>query len=96
MPQEKKSDETLALLDRFAMAALTGIYAARRDTAQGGAGGHNPAEAALMAYAATQAMLNERIKHAYTLSQIMHGPGRHYPIQKSLLTTRLHLRRRHN
>jgi len=64
MPQEKKSDEMLALLDRFAMAALTGIYAARRDTAQGGAGGHDPAEAALMAYAAAQAMLNERRKHA--------------------------------
>jgi hypothetical protein len=64
MPREKKSDEMLALLDRFAVAALTGIYAARRDTAQGGAGGHDPAEAAQMAYAAAQAMLNERRKHA--------------------------------
>ena len=64
MAQEKRSDEIVALLDRFAAAALTGIYAARRDTAQGGAGGHNPAEAAQMAYAAAQAMLSERRKHA--------------------------------
>ena len=64
MAQERESDEMLALLDRFAMAALAGIYAARRDTAQGGAGGHNPAEAAQMAYAAAHAMLNERRKHA--------------------------------
>jgi hypothetical protein len=42
------------------MAALTGIYAARRDTAQAGAGGHVPSEAAKMAYEAAQAMLEER------------------------------------
>ena len=54
----------LALLDRFALAALTGIYAAQRDTPQHGAGGHNPVEAAQMAYAAAEAMLTERRKHA--------------------------------
>jgi hypothetical protein len=63
MAQEKKSDEAPVLLDRFAMAALIGIYAAQRDTAQRGAGGHNPAEAAEMAYAAARAMVNERRKH---------------------------------
>ncbi len=63
MAQESKtSDGSPTLLDRFAMAALTGIYAARRDTAQGGAGGHNPGEAAQMAYAAAQAMMKERQK----------------------------------
>lgn len=51
------------LLDQFAMAALTGIYAAHRDTAQPGAGGHVPHEAARMAYEAAQAMIKERIKH---------------------------------
>jgi hypothetical protein len=63
MAQEsKKSDGSPTLLDRFAMAALTGICAARRDTAQAGAGGHNPGEAAKMAFAAAQAMMKERQK----------------------------------
>jgi hypothetical protein len=56
----KKLNGSPTLLDRFAMAALTGIYAARRDTAQAGAGGHVPIEAAKMAYEAAQAMLEER------------------------------------
>jgi hypothetical protein len=51
------------LLDQFAMAALIGIYSARRDTAQAGAGGHVPGEAAKMAYEAAQAMMKERDKH---------------------------------
>ena len=51
------------LLDQFAMAALIGIYSARRDTAQAGAGGHVPADAAKMAYEAAQAMMKERDKH---------------------------------
>jgi hypothetical protein len=59
---EKKSDGSLTLLDRFAMAALTGIYAARRDSAQAGAGGHVPGEAARMAYEAARAMMEERTK----------------------------------
>jgi hypothetical protein len=65
MSQDKnESDVSPTLLDRFAMAALTGIYAAQRDTAQKGAGGHNPSEAAQMAYAAAQAMMKERRKFA--------------------------------
>jgi hypothetical protein len=44
------------------MAALTGIYSARRDTAQSGAGGHVPSEAARMAYEAARAMMAERAK----------------------------------
>jgi hypothetical protein len=59
---EKKSDGSPTLLDRFAMAALTGIYAARRDSAQAGAGGHVPGEAARMAYEAARAMMEERTK----------------------------------
>jgi hypothetical protein len=51
------------LLDHFAVAALTGIYSARRDTAQAGAGGHVPTEAARMAYQAAEAMMKEREKH---------------------------------
>jgi len=43
------------LLDQFAIAALTGIYAAHRDTSQPAAGGHVPAEAA-------SAMMKERTK----------------------------------
>ena len=58
--ESKTSDELPTLLDQFAMAALAGIYAARRDTAQVGAGGHNPGEAAKMAYAAAQEMMKER------------------------------------
>jgi hypothetical protein len=50
------------MLDQFAMAAQTGIYSARRDTAQGGAGGHAPSEAAKMAYEADRAMMAERTK----------------------------------
>jgi hypothetical protein len=45
------------------MAALAGIYSARRDTAQAGAGGHVPSEAARMAYEAAEAMVKEREKH---------------------------------
>jgi hypothetical protein len=60
----KESDGSPTLLDQFAMAALSGIYAARRDTAQAGAGGHNPGEAAKMAYAAAQAMIKERQKQS--------------------------------
>ena len=56
----KKPDGSPTLLDWFAMAALAGIYAARRDTAQAGAGGHVPSEAAKMAYEAARAMLEER------------------------------------
>ncbi len=56
----RKSNGSPTLLDWFAMAALAGIYAARRDTAQAGAGGHVPSEAAKMAYEAAQAMLKER------------------------------------
>ena len=59
----KKSDGSPTLLDQFAMAALSGIYSARRDTAQAGAGGHVPSEAAKMAYEAAQAMMKERDKH---------------------------------
>jgi hypothetical protein len=51
------------LLDHFAMAALTGIYCARRDTAQAGAGGHVPSEAARMAYEAAKAMMKERDRY---------------------------------
>ena len=58
----KKSDGGVTLLDQFAIAALTGIYAAHRDTAQAGAGGHNAGEAAKMAYAAAHAMMKERQK----------------------------------
>ena len=58
----KQPDTTPTLLDRFAMAALVGIYAAHRDTAQPGAGGHVPAEAARMAYEAAHAMMKERDK----------------------------------
>jgi hypothetical protein len=57
-----KSSAKPTLLDEFAMAALTGIYAARRDAAQAGAGGHVPQEAARMAYEAAQAMMDERQK----------------------------------
>jgi hypothetical protein len=60
--EKKASGTSLTLLDQFAMAALTGIYAARRDTAQGGAGGHVPSEAARMAYEAAEAMMKEREK----------------------------------
>lgn len=59
----KSSQAPLALLDQFAMAALIGIYSGRRDTAQGGAGGHVPGEAARMAYEAAEAMVKEREKH---------------------------------
>lgn len=66
MAQDSKSSNTPAtLLDQFAMAALTGIYSARRDTAQAGAGGHVPSEAAKMAYEAAQAMMMEREKHKH-------------------------------
>jgi hypothetical protein len=58
----KKASASPTLLDQFAMAALTGIYTARRDTAQAGAGGHVPAEAARMAYEAARAMMKERDK----------------------------------
>jgi len=59
----QKPDGSSALLDQFAMAALIDIYSARRDTAQTGAGGHVPGEAAKMAYEAAQAMMKERDKH---------------------------------
>jgi hypothetical protein len=58
----KQSDESPTLLDQFAMAALMGIYAARRDTAQAGAGGHVPSIAAKMAYEAAQEMMKERAR----------------------------------
>jgi hypothetical protein len=61
--ERKISKAPLTLLDQFAIAALTGIYCARRDTAQGGAGGHVPGEAATMAYEAAEAMMKEREKH---------------------------------
>jgi hypothetical protein len=61
--ESKESRGSLTLLDRFAMAALTGIYSARRDTAQAGAGGHVPNEAARMAYEAARAMMAERDKY---------------------------------
>jgi hypothetical protein len=61
--EERKAPKTSpTLLDQFAMAALTGIYSARRDTAQAGAGGHVPGEAARMAYEAAEAMVKEREK----------------------------------
>ena len=64
MPQDrKKTNASPTLLDQFAMAALTGIYSARRDAAQAGAGGHVPSEAARMAYEAARAMMQEREKH---------------------------------
>ena len=64
MDQEaQKSNASPTLLDRFAMAALTGIYCARRDTAQAGAGGHVPSEAARMAYEAAKAMMKERDRY---------------------------------
>jgi hypothetical protein len=64
MAQEsKKSRGSITLLDQFALAALTGIYSARRDTAQAGAGGHVPSEAARMAYEAARAMMTERDKY---------------------------------
>ena len=64
MVEEMKSLKArLTLLDQFAIAALTGIYSARRDTAQGGAGGHVPGDAARMAYEAAEAMVKEREKH---------------------------------
>jgi hypothetical protein len=66
MAQESKHlDASPTLLDQFAMAALTGIYAAHRDTAQAGAGGHVPVEAARMAYEAAQAMMKERQKQKH-------------------------------
>jgi hypothetical protein len=61
--ETKASSTSPTLLDRFAMAALTGIYSARRDTAQAGAGGHVPSEAARMAYEAAEAMVREREKY---------------------------------
>ena len=66
MPQDKTtSGGALTPFDQFAMAALTRIYAAQRDTAQAGAGGHNPAGgAAKMAYEAALAMMKERQKRA--------------------------------
>jgi hypothetical protein len=64
MAKERKASRVLpTLLDQFAMAALTGIYSAHRDTAQVGAGGHVPSEAARMAYEAAEAMVKEREKH---------------------------------
>jgi hypothetical protein len=64
MAQEsEKSRGSITLLDQFALAALTGIYSARRDTAQAGAGGHVPSEAARMAYEAARAMMAERDKY---------------------------------
>jgi hypothetical protein len=60
--ETKKASASLAMLDHFAMAALTGIYSARRDTAQAGAGGHVQGEAAKMPYEAAEAMLREREK----------------------------------
>ena len=66
MAEERKTlSAAPTLLDRFAMAALTGIYSACRDTAQAGAGGHVPGEAARMAYEAADAMMKERQKHKY-------------------------------
>jgi hypothetical protein len=62
MAQESKKTNEATLLDEFAMAALTGIYTARRDTAQAGAGGHVPTEAARMAYEAAWAMMKQRDK----------------------------------
>jgi hypothetical protein len=62
MANEQELNETSTLLDQFAMAALSGIYSARRDTAQAGAGGHVPREAARMAYEAAHAMMEERRK----------------------------------
>jgi hypothetical protein len=62
MAHDSKKAKVPTLLDQFAMAALTGIYAARRDTAQAGAGGHVPTEAARMAYEAARAMMKERDK----------------------------------
>ncbi len=53
------------LLDQFAMAALTGIYAAHRDTAQVGAGGHVAAVAAQMAYEVAESMMAERRKYKH-------------------------------
>jgi hypothetical protein len=61
--ERKASRMSPTLLDQFAMAALIGIYSARRDTAQAGAGGHVPSEAARMAYEAAEAMVKEREKH---------------------------------
>jgi hypothetical protein len=60
--RKKKPNPSPTLLDQFAMAALTGIYSARRDAAQAGAGGHVPSEAARMAYEAARAMMAERAK----------------------------------
>jgi hypothetical protein len=66
MAQDSKNSNTPpTLLDQFAMAALAGIYSARRDTAQAGAGGHVPSEAAKMAYEAAQAMMIEREKRKH-------------------------------
>lgn len=62
MAEETKTPTAPTLLDQFAMAVLIGIYSARRDTAQAGAGGHVPSEAARMAYEAAEAMLKEREK----------------------------------
>lgn len=59
---DDRPNPSLTLLDQFAMAALTGIYAAHRDTAQPGAGGHVPLKAAQMAYEAAQAMMKERAR----------------------------------
>jgi hypothetical protein len=61
--ETKASSTSPTLLDRFAMAALTGVYAAGRDTAQAGSGGHVPSEAARMAYEAAEAMVKERKKY---------------------------------
>jgi len=61
--ERKTSRASATLLDHFAMTALTGIYSAHRDTAQAGAGGHVPSEAARMAYEAADAMMKEREKH---------------------------------
>ena len=47
----------------MAMAALTGIYSGRRDTAQAGVGGHVAAEAERMEYEAAEAMMEERKKY---------------------------------
>jgi hypothetical protein len=64
MAQDKiKTDQSATLLDRMAIAALISIYSGRRDTAQAGAGGHVPTEAARMAYEAAQAMMEERKKY---------------------------------
>lgn len=61
--KQTRAPASPTLLDQFAMAALTGIYAAHRDTAQAGAGGHVAAVAARMAYEAAEAMMAEREKH---------------------------------